>query len=64
MIDNFEEWYQELERIVVLTKNSITNLDEESFREYHETGRTPAQAWHEELLLAQEDLIASVDAGG
>lgn len=63
MIDNFEEWHQELERIVVLTNCSITNLDKESFREYHETGHTPAQAWQEELLLAQESWIAGVDSG-
>lgn len=61
MIDNFDEWYQELERIIILTKNSTENRDKELYREYHDQGLTPAQAWHEELLIAQEEWIAAVN---
>lgn len=61
MIDDFDEWYQELERIIILTKNSTENRDKELYREYHDQGLTPAQAWHEELLIAQEEWIAAVN---
>ncbi len=64
MIVNFEEWYQELKRIIVLTKN---DLDEEYYRAhydhyrgYYDQDYTPAQTWEWELLVAQEDLIATV----
>lgn len=62
--DDRDEWYQELERVVKLTRNDHAGLDKEFFREYYDQGYTPVQTWNYILLLAQEKLIRDVEAGG